>query len=298
LVRAAFEEATSRRDLQAIARLAISGQLDCLGRLDSAQMQIVAQALAWPALERALATDDDRAIAGAADEALWDEDGDLPASARARVALAHRRTRWAEDVRTAMRRRDSLRLRELLDAAPPGAEQRLTEVESRRLLRLSMREAAVSRLARALRDGPDREVVAALSEFETAGAPFSDVLDWAAVRGVVDRISLAEALRAAATANPPDTERLARLLPAARAALGEPDAESSQDWLALEHSVLRAAHLGRLLEAISSGDDARIASAADPDPYGALPLLASHERERVADALAARRGPAGQRRQA
>ena len=30
-------------------------------------------------------------------------------------------------------------------------------VESRRILRLSMRDAAVSRLARALRDGPDRD---------------------------------------------------------------------------------------------------------------------------------------------
>jgi hypothetical protein len=297
-VRAALDEAVSRRDLQAIARLAISGQLDDLARLDHAQERIVAQALAWPALERALATDDDLAIAGAADEALWDEDGALPANARARVALAQRRTRWADDVRTALRRRDSARLRDLLNSAPQGAEQRLTEVESRRILRISTREAAVSRLARALRDGPDREVVAAFSEFETAGAPFSEVLDWAAVRGVVDRISLADALRTAASADPPDTEKLARLLPAARAALGDPDAEPSQDWLALEHYVLRAAHLGRLREAIDSGDDASIASAADPDSYGAISLLAPDERARVAEALTARRDLGRERRRA
>jgi hypothetical protein len=288
-VRTAFDEAVSRRDLQAIARLAISGQLDGLGRLNPTQERIVAQALAWPALERALATEDDLTIAGAADEGLWDEDGSLPANVRARVALAHRRTRWAEDVRNALRRRDSTRLRDLIDSAPPGAEQRLTEVESRRILRVSMREAAVSRLARALRDGPDREVVAALSEFETAGAPFSDVLDWAAVRGVVDRISLADALRAAASADPPDTDRLARLLPAARAALVEPGAEPSHDWLALEHFVLRAAHLGRLREAIASDDDASIASAAVPDTYGAISLLTADERARVAEVLSTRR---------
>ena len=88
-------------------------------------------------------------------------------------------------------------------------------MESRRVLRVSMREAAVARLERALREGPDQEVVAALGELESAGTPFPEVLDWTAVRGVVDRITLAEALRAAAAADPPDAARLARLLPAA-----------------------------------------------------------------------------------
>ena len=110
----------------------------------------------------------------------------------------------------------------------------------------------MSRLERALREGPDREVVAALAEFESAGAPFPEVLDWTAVRGVVDRISLAEALRAAASADPPDTAQLARLLPAARAALGDRGTPGEPDWAALEESVLRAAHLARLREAIAA----------------------------------------------
>src|SRR5215212_5969109 len=176
-------------------------------------------------------------------------------------------------------------MRRLLESTPPGGETHLTEVERRRIKRASTREAAVSRLERALREGPDREVVAALAEFESAGAAFPDVLDWTAVRGVVDRISLADTLRAAATADPPDTAQLARLLPAARAALGDRGRPGEPDWSALEQSVLRAAHLARLREALEDGGDARIAFAAVPDPYGALNLLAPEERERVDAAL-------------
>ena len=224
---------------------------------------------------------------------LWREEGSLPPAARQRLDLARSRIRWAEDVRAALRRRDGIALRRLLENPPPGAESHLTDVESRRIQRASTREAAVSRLERALREGPDREVVAALAEFESAGAPFPDVLDWTAVRGVVDRISLAEALRAAAAADPPDTAQLARLLPAARAALGDQGMPGEPDWAALEQSVLRAAHLARLREALAAGDDARIAFAAVPDPYGALSLLTPEERERVDGALERRPHRAG-----
>jgi len=168
--------------------------------------------------------------------------------------------------------------------APPGAEGCLTEIESRRIRRATMREAAVTRLEQALREGPDREVLAAMAEFESAGAPFSGVLDWAAVRGVVDRVSLAEAIQAAALADPPETARLARLLPAARAALGDGGSDGP-DWTALEQSVLRAAHLTRLREAIDLGDDRRIASAAEPDPYDTISLLSPEERDRVQQAI-------------
>ena len=175
-------------------------------------------------------SDDDVAIAAAVDPALWREEGSLPPAARQRLDLARSRIRWAEDVRAALRRRDGVALRRLLANAAPGSGARLTDVESRRIKRVSTREAAVSRLERALREGPDREVVAALAEFESAGAPFPDVLDWTAVRGVVDRISLADALRAAAAADPPDTAQLARLLPAARAALGDQGTPGEPDW--------------------------------------------------------------------
>jgi hypothetical protein len=286
--RMALREAIGRGDLYALASLACSGSLDCLGRLEPAQARAVERALGWAALERAMVSDDDVAIAAAVDPELWREEGSLPPAARQRLDLARSRIRWAEDIRVALRRRDGVTLRRLLENTPPGGETHLTEVEQRRIKRASTREAAVSRLERALREGPDREVVSALAEFESAGAPFPDVLDWTAVRGVVDRISLAEALRAAAAADPPDTAQLARLLPAARAALGDRGMPGEPDWAALEQSVLRAAHLARLREAIAAEDDARIASAAVPDPFGARRLLAPEESERVDAALARR----------
>lgn len=291
--RIALREAIGRRDFYGLASLACSGELDCLGRLEPAQARAVERALNWAAVERALVSDDDVAIVGAIDRELWREEGSLPPAARQRFDLAWSRIRWAEDVRAALRRRDGIALRRLLESPPPGAESQLTEIESRRIERASTREAAVSRLERALREGPDREVVAALAEFESAGAPFSDVLDWTEVRGVVDRISLAGALRAAATADPPDTAQLARLLPAARAALGEQGMPGGVDWAALERSVLRAAHLARLREALADGDEARVAFAAVPDPYGALGLLTPEERERVESALERRPDRAG-----
>ena len=283
--RLALHDAVTRGDLPALAALASTGKLASLDRLEPGQALAVQRALAWPALQRALTSDDDVAIAYAADPALWRDEGALSPRARARVDLARNRLRWLDDVRAALRRRDSTTLRELLSDAPPEVEDRLTEVESRRILRVSMREAAVARLERALRDGPDREVVAALAEFESAGASFSQVLDWTAVRGVVDRLSLADALRAAAAGDPPDTEQLARLLPAARIALGAQGAPGEPDWATLERSVLRAAHLARLREALASDHDARIAGAANPDPYGARALLTPEERERVERAL-------------
>ncbi len=286
--RMALRDAVARRDFYALAGLACSGTLDCLGRLEAAHSRAVERALAWATIERALVSDDDVAIAAAVDPALWREEGSLPPAAIKRLELARSRLRWAEDVRAALRRRDGVGLRGLLTSAPPGAEAYLTEVESRRILRISTREAAVSRLERALREGPDREVATALAEFELAGAAFPDVLDWAAVRGVVDRISLADAIRSAASADPPDTAQLARLLPAARAALGDQGVPGEPDWVALERSVLRTAHVARLREAIALDDDARIWSAAIPDSYGARALLTPDENDRVDQALARR----------
>jgi len=286
--RMALREAISRSDYHGLASLACSGSLECLGRLEPAQARAVERSLSWAALERALVSDDDVAIAAAVDPELWREEGSLPPAARQRLDVARSRIRWAQDIRAALRRRDGVALRRLLESSPPDAETHLTGVESRRIKRASTREAAVSRLERALREGPDREVVAALAEFESAGAPFPEVLDWTAVRGVVDRISLAEALRAAASANPPDTVQLARLLPAARAALGDRGAPGEPNWAALEQSVLCAAHLARLRDAIAADDDARIAFAAVPDPFGARRLLTPEESERVDAALARR----------
>ena len=283
--RSILNDLLARNDLRLLAGLASSGKLTCLGRLEPAQARAIERARAWPALERAFASDDDIAIASAADPALWREEEALPPAARNRVDVARRRLRWLDEVRGALRKRDGASLRQLLANEPPEAHLRLTAVEQRRISRVSTREAAAARLERALRDGPDREVVAALAEFESAGAPFSDVLDWTAVRGVVDRISLAEAIREAASADPPDAAQLARLLPAARAALGDQGSPGEPDWAALELAVLRAAHVARLREALATGSDAQIASAAVPDPYDARLLLTPPEAERVDAAL-------------
>ena len=291
--RAALREAITAGDLPALAALAQSGRIDRLGRLEPAQARAVERALAWPALERALAGGDDATIVAAADSPAWRDEAALPTQARERLALARARLQWLSAVRAALRERDGPVLRDLLATAPPGAESQLTEVESRRVLRVSMREAAVARLERALREGPDKEVVAALNELQTAGTPLPDVLDWAAVRGVVDRISLAEALLAAAAADPPDAARLARLLPAARAALGDRGDADEPDWAMLELTVLRAAQLARLRDALAANDDARIAAAADPDPFAARSLLSDEEQARVAQALAQGRSRRG-----
>lgn len=277
--------AVDHNDYETLARLKRLGSLEALAPLTPNVARAVERSLAWPALVRAIEQDDDAAVIATADPALWREANTMSPTAWERLDLARRRQRWTTDVRAALRKRDVLVLRSLLSGAPPGAEELLTEVESRRLLRLTMREAAVIRLERALRTGPDREIVAALSEFESAGAPFSAVLDWTAVRGVVDRISLAKAIKTALATDPPDIESLARLLPAARAALGAEKAGNEPDWPALERSVLQAAHLARLREALASNNDLQIASAAVPDPYGAIGRLAPMERDRIQQAL-------------
>lgn len=275
-------------DYAAIATLQRSGRLAMLGSLEPTQARAVARALAWPGVERALATDDDVAICAAADPALWREESTLPDEAWQRLDLARARLRWVEDVRAALRRRDGPVLRGLLAGSPPGAEEHLTEVESRRVIRVITRESAATRLERALREGSDREVVTALAELETTGAPFSEFLDWAAVRGVVDRLSLADDIRAALASDPPDAAKLARLLPAVRASMSKND-QKLPEWAEMERAVLRAAHLARLREALASSVDAAIVSAADPDPYGVRGLLGGDEREQVAGAISRER---------
>ncbi len=304
--RAALERDKTRRELQAavaaddrqaLATLAISGRLADLGRLEPDVMRCVVRALAWPHLERALAADDDAAILAAYDADLFD--GALPPPQRARVDLARVRTGWLDAARAALRRRDVAALRAVMAQTPPGAEARLSRVERNRMERLTARDAAVERLATALREGPDTAIVEALERVEAAGATLPEALDWAAVRGVVDRVTLADAIRQAATAIPPDYARLARLLPAARAAsasegdgrdVADLGRELGFDFAQLEGDVLRAAHLARLRDALATDDDKAIAAAAEPDPYGALAQLTHAQRARVEWAVAARRG--------
>jgi len=290
--RQALREAAAADDRPALAALALSGRLGEIGRLEPGERRAALRALAWPHLERALAADDDAAILAAADDDLFAEGHALTPQQRARIDLARTRTAWLHETRAALRRRDPAALRAALVKPPPGAEARLSRVERGRIARLTARQEAADELARALRDGPDSAILAALSRVEAAGAPLPEALDWAAVRGVVDRVSLAESIRAAAAADPPDYARLARLLPAARAAMVEGGAGLGPDldFARLETDVLRAAHLARLREALATDDDAEIAAAAHPDPYDAFARLPVAQRERVERAFGFRPG--------
>ena len=111
---------------------------------------------------------------------------------------------------------------------------------------------------------------------------------------MVDRVSLADAIREAASSDPPDYARLARLLPAARAAMAEAPGghQDDYDFGRLERDILRAAHLARLRDALANDDEAAIAAAADPDPYGTIASLTDAQRLRVARAMKFRRGTA------
>ncbi len=283
--RRALEAALTNDDRAALAALSLSGRIAELGRLPRAVERAVERAMAWPHVERAMAVGDDATMLAAYDPDLFDDDPALPHAFRERVALAQTRTAWLYRVRTAVRTRNAIVLREAMLEPPPGAEARLSAVERTRIDRLVMRDAAADRLVRALREGPDAAIVAALNQIEVAGAPLPDAIDWAAVRGVVDRITLADAIREAAAADPPAYTRLARLLPAARAAGASGFAPDGIDFAVLEADLLRAAHLARLRDALTFDDDDAIAHAASPDPYGAVSRLPAEQQARVARAL-------------
>lgn len=289
--RRALAQAVADDDRTTLADLALSGRLGEIGQLAPVAMRAVLRALAWPHLARALAADDDTAILAAADDDLFGDAGALSPEERGRVDLAGARVQWHRDVRVALRERDVAVLRSLLTKPPAGAEVRLSRVERSRIERLTTRETAVSQLTRALREGPDRAILEALAGVEAAGAPLPSALDWAAVRGVVDRVTLADAIREAAAAEPPDYARLARLLPAARAAMidGGVGLGPDIDFARLEADVLAAAQLDRLHDLLASGDDEEIAIAVRADPHNLVARLSAPEQARVEQALRGRR---------
>ncbi len=287
-------------DRASLASLTVAGKLDGLA-LDARSERQVRRALIWPAFERALASDDDDAILSAYDAELLADPDAMSDLQRSRVHLAASRLEWLEAVRGAMRRRDLPALWEALQAVPSGADVRLSRVERKRIERLAAREEAVARLADALRDGPDRAIVEALTRVEHVGAALPSSLDWTAIQGVVDRISLSDAIREATRADPPDYVRLAHLVASARAsgmAIGQSEeliaagdtGGSSLDLRQLERDMLRAAHASRLREAIAGGNDTAIAAAAMPDPYGVVANLSADQRDRVNQAITSRRG--------
>ncbi len=290
--RTQLDDAIRQHDQEALADLLISGRLAEIGDIPPEINRRALQALAWPHLMAAIDADRDDAILGAYDAALFDLRGPgtdiLSTRERARVNLAARRLAWLVDVREALRERDTRALGRAFADVPDGALTRLSAVERRRIERLASREEAASTLAAAIGSGDDVAIVSALTQVASIGGSLPDELDWASVRGVVDRVTLAEAIRDAMAQDPPDAARLARLLPVARAAAeAEPD-RTDIDFAELEREVLRAAHVNRMRTAIVTDDDDVIATAATPDPFGAIDRLPAEQKERVERALAIR----------
>jgi hypothetical protein len=292
LIRRQLEAALRDDDREKLASLALGGQLEELGRLQESTMRAVVRAIHWPLLMRALASDDDRIIALAFDPDVFENATGLSDDDRLRIDLAQRRTRWLDVVRRALRQRDVPTLRVALEEVPDGADRRLSRVERDRITRVTTRDRAVSHLQDAMKTGDDIKIVDALNEVEVAGATLPEELDWQAVRGVVDRLSLAAAIRRAALAKPPDYARLGRLLPAARDASGgeAPYLGSNLDFAHLESEVIRAAARARLRDAIAKGDEVAIVAAAVPDLYGTIPTLTEAEQKVVERAIKNQRG--------
>ncbi len=284
----AVETAFEQDDRTAIASLAVSGTLQDLGEITPEMARRVELAKATPHLLRAIASDDDHVIDRAWDRTVFPDLSELPVSVHHRLTQASERVAWLERARATLKTRDVERLRKLMATMPLGSEDRLSSVERSRMRRLIRQDAATEDLRTALAGGDDRQIVDALNEVEAAGALLPDDLNWATVRGVIDRLSLIASIRRAALSVPPDYRRLSRLLPQAREESRgeEPYLGGNLDFAQLENDVQRDAHRNRLLDAIEGGDGRAIVAAAVPDPHGIVADLAAEDRVAVEEAIA------------
>ncbi len=279
-----------------LAELARTGELVVLGDTDRASLARVLRALEWPGLIRALESDDDTLILTWYDDELFGEDAALPDDLRARVELARTRSRWVDEVRGVLKRRDARALESLLAGEPKDGLAHLSRGERARVLRLIERQAALDDLHEALRQGSSERILKALNTIDQSGARIENPSMWAAVQSVLERATVIEQIVAAASADPPDDRELAHLLPLAKR-LGlqrDPALTRRYAFNDLETMVLRGAAARRIRRAIRDDDDAAIRQAAYPDVTGALSLLTDEERERVDTArsrrIAARAG--------
>jgi hypothetical protein len=291
-VRQRLESALKRDDRETLSMLGLSGDLESIGRVPEDSIARIQRAIEWPLLINALESDDDRTIVDTFDPEIFGGASGLTDAQRQRIDLAQRRTRWLDQVRRAIRERDIPTMRLAIEQAPEGGIERLSKVEHQRIQRAITQRQAVSKLADAMHSRNDVAIVDAINEGESAGATLPDDLDWQAVRSVVDRLSLAAAIRRAALSEPPDHARLARLLPAARDASGgeTPYLGTTLDFVQLEQDVKRGAARARLREAIARRDEVAIVAAAVPDLYGMIPTLDAREQAIVKQAIENQRG--------
>jgi RIO-like serine/threonine protein kinase len=286
-VRQELQQAIASDDREALASLAISGRLERSGEVKPEHMQLVVRALAWPHLVRALESDDDTAITGAYDGEVYALADSLSQQQRARIDLARRRLFWLDAVRSALKKRDTPGLRALLGDIPNGAAERLSDVERVRIERTTSKDHALRQLHSAIQQGEDATILNALNDLESAGATLPEAVDWNTLRGLVDRVSLASAIKRALASDPPDYQRLMRLLPAAKEAAGgtTPDLGEGIDFEQVELDVRRHAQRNRLREALKIDDDKLIVAAALPDLYGSIDTLSPGEQVRVQRAI-------------
>ncbi len=290
-VRAELERAMTQDDTAALADLAVSGRLVVLGEADRRSLQRVLRAIERPALDRALASDDDRIIVQTYDPDLFDSDLSLTGEERDRIELARTREAWVANVRTALRQRRIHDLFELFTSPPPGGTERLGVAERRRIRREIERKRALDELALAVKGDDDAVIIAALNKVERVGARISDRFTWGAIQRVVERVSVIEDLIEVAEQRPLDYTRLAQLLPVVRSLglTGDPRLNGDLSIDVLQQHVVRFAHVRRLRAALQRDNDIAIVVAAIPDPHGALDELTEAERNRVAAAIVARR---------
>lgn len=290
-VRAELAAALEGGDRRGLAELAVSGRLVVLGDADRNSLQKVLQAIEWPALQRAIQTDDDVLIAAGFDDELFQGTSLLDDGVQERVDLARRRIDWLASARAALAKRDTSRLRELLIEPPDGAPERLSGPERRRIRRAIERRHALAELETAIKGEDERAIIVSLNRVERVGARISDRATWARVQQVVERVSIIDELLSAADAQPLDHVRIAQLIPALKALGLERDPRLGDDELVerLEAHVIRMAHVRRIRAAITRDNDVAIMVAAVPDPRNALDMLTEPERDRVAAAIKARR---------
>jgi hypothetical protein len=290
-VRAKLDAALVGGDRQQLADLAMSGQLVVLGDADRRSLQHVLQAIEWPALQRAIQTDDDVLIAAAFDEELFEGSTLLDPGVRERIELARSRVQWLTRIREALANRNAVRLRELLVDPPAGGPERLSVPERRRVRRSIEQHQALGQLDSAIKSADDQAIVSALNRVERVGARVPDRKTWLEIQRVVERVAIIDDLLEASETRPLDYARIAQLLPAIRALGLERDPRLGDEHLVerLQEHVVRMAHVRRIQAAIARDNDVAIFAAAVPDPRNALEMLSEAERNRVATAIRARR---------
>jgi hypothetical protein len=289
-----LDEALATGDRQRLADLAVSGRLVVLGDADRRSLQRVLQAIEWPALQRAIQSDDDVLIVAAFDDELFEELDITDNEMRDRVALARRRLEWLAQARKALAKRNSTRLRELLIDPPEGAPERLSSPERRRIRLAIERQQALLGLKEVIASSDDQAIISALNRVERVGARISDRATWAQIQRVVERVAIIDELLVASEAQPLDHARLAQLIPAVKALGLERDPRLGDIHLVerLEQHVVKMAHVRRIQAAIARDNDVAIVAVAVPDPRNALEMLSEPERNRVAAAIRARRSAA------